>query len=193
VDVKGVCDYVRSLFDRAERVGGKVITFASADARWVPDYFPFKRALAQLIDFLKFSADEAAERGLAIVVEPVNEMECNIINNIDDGVELVREVDKPNVGLMVDFYHMIRVGEEPEDILKAGPLMGHVHAADTGRMYPGSGFYDYPRLLSSLGKIGYDGRISFECRYDDFERDSKSALEFMRDAWKRYGAGRKGR
>ena len=85
---------------------------------------------------------------------------------------------------------MTRQGETPEDMLKAGSLMKHVHAADTGRMYPGSGFYDYPKLLSCLGEIGYDDRISFECWYEDFEKDSISALEFIRESWSKYGVRR---
>ena len=68
-----------------------------------------------------------------------------------------------------------------DDIAKEPEWLAHVHLADTGRYYPGSGSYPLQRLFAILKDIGYHGMASVECRWgDDFTGESAKALEFLR-------------
>jgi sugar phosphate isomerase/epimerase len=44
----------------------------------------------------------------------------------------------------------------------AGPLLGHVHLADTNRQAPGQGHLDVADILTALAEIEYQGILSFE-------------------------------
>lgn len=83
----------------------------------------------------------------------------------------------------VAFSHL-EVEREPFDhIPPAGSRLLHVHVADTGRLHPGSGSYDYMGFYRALRKAGYDARISIECNWRDFLREIAPAMRFVRQSW----------
>ncbi len=68
-----------------------------------------------------------------------------------------------------------------ESIIEARHYLLHTHTADTGRLYPGSGSYDYPGFFAALRSAGYDGRMSVECAWgDDAGAEREAAAEFLR-------------
>jgi sugar phosphate isomerase/epimerase len=58
-----------------------------------------------------------------------------------------------------------------------------VHVADTDRLYPGSGKYDYQGFVRSLADAGYDERLSVECNFRDFDREVPQSIRFLRDVF----------
>jgi hypothetical protein len=83
----------------------------------------------------------------------------------------------------VAFSHL-EVEREPFDhIPPAGSRLLHVHVADTGRLHPGVGSYDYMGFYRALRKAGYDARISIECNWCDFLREIAPAMRFVRQSW----------
>jgi sugar phosphate isomerase/epimerase len=181
VDMEQIRAYLDIAMPRMEALGGERVVFGSAGARNVPGGFSRDTAEAQIIDFLNVAGDIAAGLGQLVVIEPLNRAESNIINLVSDATRLARKVDHPNVKVLADFWH---VGEEKEplsDIVDAGPLLKHVHVADSRRWYPGSGSYDYKAFFHALKDAGYDERISLECSFDDFRKDTVSSLAFMKD------------
>ena len=85
----------------------------------------------------------------------------------------------------VAFSHL-EVEREPFDhIPPAGSRLLHVHVADTGRLRPGSGSYDYPGFYRALRRAGYDAWISIECNWRDFPREIVPAMRFVRRSWDR--------
>jgi len=71
---------------------------------------------------------------------------------------------------------------EPLDhILEEPDWLAHVHLADTGRRWPGSGMYPLERLFAILKEIDYQGRASVECAWgEDFGGETARALRFLR-------------
>ena len=63
IDQKAQMEYVTRAFDRAAKLGLKVIVFGSGGSRKVPDGFSKEEAGKQLIDFAKRIAPEAKKRG----------------------------------------------------------------------------------------------------------------------------------
>ena len=41
-----------------------------------------------------------------MLVEPLNRYETHFIKSLNDGVEICKRVDSPNVAIMADFFHM---------------------------------------------------------------------------------------
>jgi len=176
--------YVTAALGRLKRLGVKVVVFGSGGARRVPDGFSKDQAFAQLIDFCRRIAPVARESGVTIVVEPLRKQETNIINTAREGLALVRAVDRPEIKLLVDYYHLAEEGEDPAIIAEAGPLLAHTHIANpTGRVYPLSLEESlYAGFFANLCKIGYTGRISVEASTKDFAADAPRALALLRIA-----------
>ena len=95
---------------------------------------------------------------------------------------MAKRVDMPEVAVLADFYHMDEEDEPLSNIADAGAQLAHVHVADTGRLYPGTGSYDYPGFWAALGEAGYDARISVECNWRDFPSEVAPAMAFLRQS-----------
>ena len=107
--------------------------------------------------------DEAADSGITIGLEIVNRYESNLLNTAKQAVDYVREVDRPNLVIHLDTYHMnIEEVDNYAAVLECGDLLGYVHIGESHRGYLGSGSVDFPGLFRGLGAIGYDGPITFE-------------------------------
>jgi sugar phosphate isomerase/epimerase len=174
--------YVHTALTRAAQVGGKIIVFGSGGARNVPDAFPRDAARRQILDFLGWCADAHETSGVIVVVEPLNKSESNILNTVGEGAEYVRALNRAGVRNLADTYHMEKDGEPLSAIEASRDVLAHVHTADTGRNAPGTGVYDHAALFRTLVRAGYDGRISIECGWMDFEREAAAALTHLRQA-----------
>jgi sugar phosphate isomerase/epimerase len=112
---------------------------------------------------LKTCFEYAEEAGVALLLEPVNRYETDVVNTIDEGLDLIEELGSPNLRLLPDTFHMnIEERSLEESIIRAGSRIGYVHFADSNRMAPGWGHLDFTRILSALEKIGYEGPIGIE-------------------------------
>jgi len=141
-----------------------------------------KQAMGWLVEALQTCANAAAPHRVRLALEPINRYETSLINTVDEGLALIREVDAPNLGLLLDTFHMNI--EEPsieESIRRAGPHIFHFHVADSNRRYPGAGHLDFPRILSVLAETGYDGFLSGEfLPYPDAATAAQRAIEYLR-------------
>lgn len=129
------------------------------------------------------AAEAASLHGITVVVEPLTKRETNIIHTVREGVDLAREVDSPHITALADTYHMEMEGEPVEVLVDLASQLSHVHVADTGRLAPGTGTYDYRRLRQCLEDGDYAGRVSIECRWRDFQAEAPAALQALREAW----------
>ena len=112
---------------------------------------------------LRQVAAYAAERGVELVVEPINRYETNFLNTVAEALAFLDEVAAPNVGLLFDTFHANI--EEPSlaaSLRAASPRLRHVHVADSNRWAPGSGHLDFAAIIATLRALGYDGWLSAE-------------------------------
>jgi sugar phosphate isomerase/epimerase len=179
-DRKRIENYVAVSARRVAALGGKIIGFGSGKARSIPEGVPRETAEAHLVEFLHLAAEHARANGIRIAIEPLNRSESNILNSVAEAVALAERVNRPEIGVLADFYHL-EVEKEPfEHITQAGRHVIHVHVADTGRLYPGSGSYDYPGFWRAVRGAGYDGRVAIECNWRDFPTEAGPAMRFLR-------------
>ncbi len=174
--------YMEIAFKRAELAGVEIIVFGSGRSRGIPDDFPREKAREQFIDLCSAMAPIAEKYGVTVVLEPLNKGEVNFINSVAEGGEIVREVNHPNFRLLADLFHMLRENEGPESIVQYGDLLRHIHIAEnTDRAAPGTNKEDFTPYFEALKKIGYSGRMSIECRWNDLESESGTSLQYIKD------------
>ncbi len=183
VDKARMDNYLANATERAAELGGEIIVFGSGGARGVPEGFSRKRAHDQILEFLEAAGNYAGRRGLVIAIEPLNRSETNMINSIAEAVQFADELMQPEVQVLVDFYHQMLEDEAFDEIVRAGERIVHVHVADTNRLYPGSGEYDYHRFAKSLTDAGYNKRVSVECNFRDFNKEVPQSIQFLHEVF----------
>jgi len=185
VDMDRVLRYAASAFRRARLSGIKFIVFGSGGARQVPEGFDHAKAGDQFVAILRGIAPLAEREGVTVVIEPLGRHECNFITSLADGEAMAAAAEHPNVQLLADVYHMRMNGEGPEEIVKHGKMLSHVHVAEKeGRLAPGTGGEDFGPYLRALQEIGYRGAISFEAGWkpESIAANVKSFREQLRAA-----------
>jgi sugar phosphate isomerase/epimerase len=139
---------------------------------------PWAVAAEQLREAIAFAARE----GVKITLEPLNRYETDFIYTAADGLQMIEMLGYPNVGLMLDTFHMNI--EEPSlaaALRTAGDRLWHVHIADSHRRYPGSGHLDFDTIFSTLYELGYQGYVSAELLpLPDPDTAAQKTIEFLK-------------
>lgn len=183
VDFDALQRYVRTACFRAASIGGRIIVFGSGGARNIPEGFDPAQARQQLFKFLHLCDAEANSLGLTIAIEPLQKAESNVLNLVSEGAELARELNSRSIRVLGDTFHMERENEPLSALVEARDVLAHVHVADTGRLAPGTGTYDYVSLFRVLHSAGYDERVSIECSFGaDFTGEVTQALATLKAA-----------
>ena len=119
--------------------------------------------LGRAAEALAEVAPTFADRGIELAVEPLNRFETDLLNTSAEACDLVRAVAMPNVGVLLDSFHMnIEETSVKEAVLGAAGHLVHVQVADNDRGAPGSGHIDWDGLFEGLDAIGYAGWLSLE-------------------------------
>ena len=92
-------------------------------------------------------------------VEPLNRFETDILNTARQGVELVKIVAHPAIGLMLDTFHMNMEDDDiPGALRAAGPHLVHFQANENHRGYLGTGHLDWTAILRAIGEMATGAR-----------------------------------
>ena len=135
-------------------------------------------------DVIRRAADKGARDGIRLVIEPINRYETNFLHNIEETLTFLQEVDRPNVGILADTFHMnIEDASISGSLKRAGRSLFHVHVADSNRWAPGCGHLDFGEVLGTLKAMHYQGYVSVECLpKPDPERCPRIAIATLRKA-----------
>ena len=179
-----IVKFATKTFQRAQIAGVKIIVFGSGGSRSIPPEFPKEKAREQFVNLCKRMAPVAEKHNVVISLEPLNTGECNFINSLEEGGEIVREVNNVNFRLLADIYHMSAENENPQNILKYRDLLYHIHIAEkAGRSAPGVHNEDFTPFFKALKNISYKGRISIECNWKDLKAQAGKALQTIKEQY----------
>lgn len=115
----------------------------------------------------------AAEHRVSLAFEFLGQTDCTV-QTLELADEIVRTVDQPNVGLVLDSFHFYTGGSTPEMIENLDPnllYIFHINDAedrpraelqDRHRLLPGLGILPLRQIVKALTKIGYDKVASVE-------------------------------
>lgn len=115
----------------------------------------------------------ARPHGVRLAYEFLGFADCSV-NSLAQCAAIVEKVARPNVGLVLDTFHLFAGGSSPASIRQVDPrkiFIVHINDAeraprrkmhDALRLYPGEGVIPLPAILRALQAIGYAGKFSVE-------------------------------
>ena len=151
--------FYRTIFDVMEQldiqvIGGGIYSY------WPVDYSkPIDKAgdWKRSVEGVRQMADLAAQHGVTLCLEVLNRFEGYLLNTAAEGTRFVQEVDKENVKVMLDTFHMnIEETSIGDAIRTAGKYLGHFHTGECNRLCPGQGRTPWREIRDALHDIGYD-------------------------------------
>jgi len=117
---------------------------------------------------LRQAAPLAEQAGVMLLVENINttDMPGYVADTVERAAAIVQAVDRPNVRLQLDQYHVGMMGGDARAALRTyRDLVEHVQIADVpGRHEPGTGQQPIPEFLADLDALGYAGAVGLEYR-----------------------------
>jgi 5-keto-L-gluconate epimerase len=117
----------------------------------------------RFVEMARELCDYAIKKGVTLVLEPVNRYEINFINRVEEGVKLLEKVDRPNMKLMPDVFHMnIEDASMGEELANNIESIAYIHLADSNRLAPGWGHTDFDEIFRHLNNAGYHGWMAVE-------------------------------
>ncbi|MVT39737.1 TIM barrel protein [Chitinophaga oryziterrae] len=182
VNENQVLTYVDIVMQRAKITGIKTIVLGSGTARNIPDGINHDTVRLQFVNLCRKMAVIAARYDCTIAIENLNTTETNFVTTLAEANDIVNAVHHPYFKLTADIYHMLKEHETADNIEKAGKNLVHCHIAEREkRTAPGVAGDDFRPYMLALHRIGFTGKISLECRWDNMEKQGRPALEYLRN------------
>lgn len=115
----------------------------------------------------------AGEYGVRLAFEMLGQVGCSV-STLGDAWEIVKRVDRDNVGLVLDTFHFYAGGSRLESIMDMDArklFIFHINDSEPGpkeqltdaqRLLPGEGVIPLPDICRGLRNIGYKRMVSIE-------------------------------
>jgi Sugar phosphate isomerases/epimerases len=158
-------EYFKLTLDMAKEIGSEYCMLACNH----PGYGRNKEEVKKLfIENMRILSEHAEKIGQTIILEPVTPYEGTIITTSDDVRWALDQVNSPQFKCMLDLACPLTCGEPICSYFeKMGTDVKHIHFIDAlssseDHLIPGDGEMDFPRIVSYLEEVGYDGYLSLE-------------------------------
>ncbi|MDR1798659.1 MAG: sugar phosphate isomerase/epimerase [Bifidobacteriaceae bacterium] len=163
--------YLTACIDFAAQVGATVVAgpmySAVGKARYV-NPAAREREWHWAVEGLQRAADHAADQGVRLALEPLNRFETDMVNTTAQGLQMVADAGRDNLGLSLDTFHMnIEDDNLGAAIRQAGPKIFSFQASENTRGTPGAGHVPWAEVFTALDDIAYGGPVIVEAFRDD--------------------------
>ncbi|GEQ49652.1 D-psicose 3-epimerase [Tetragenococcus koreensis] len=174
---------------------------------WPVDYskpFNKEKEWARAVKNIREVSEVAEKHHVTLGMEVLNRYEGYLVNTAQEALEFVKEVDRSNVKIMLDTFHMnIEEDNFTDAIQTAGDYLGHFHIGEQNRQVPGKGILPWEEIGKALRSIDYTGHVVMEPfvmqggmiaseikvwrdlvdhpSEEKLDADAKSSLEFIKD------------
>ncbi len=153
-----------------------------------------READARAVEIVRDIADQAKAVGVRVALYP---HAGDWLERVEDALRIVERADRPNVGVMFNLCHWLKVDDETNLkplLQKAAPHLFAVsiHGADTAAeihagkgnwiQLLGSGSFDMAGFLKTLRESGYRGPIGLQCY--GIPGDARDHLTRSMAAWR---------
>ena len=159
-------DYLRRCIDFAEALGSPFVSgpmYSAVGDTQLLEAEPRRRQWDRAVASLRAAAEYAGDRAIKLAIEPLNRFETDLVNTVDQGLRLVDDTGAPNVGLLLDTFHMnIEEKDIPAAIGRAAGRIVEFHASSNDRGTPGDDHLPWPQIAEALRAAGYQGPIVIE-------------------------------
>jgi len=116
---------------------------------------------------LKIASQRLAGHGITALIEPINnrDMPGYFLNYQEQAINILNEVNEPNLKIQMDLYHVqIMEGDIETKLRKNLSKIGHIQIANVPkRNEPDEiGEINFPYLFRLIDEIGYQGEVGCE-------------------------------
>jgi sugar phosphate isomerase/epimerase len=127
------------------------------------------------VEGIKEAADVAGELGVTLGIEAYRATSGALINTVNGMLELADEVGRPNVGIIIDTWHLWDDADFLGNLTRNIDRIVGVQVCDyrnpsrswADRVLPGDGVIDWKAVIAALDAGGYDGWYDVEIFSDD--------------------------
>ena len=167
----------KSILELAGRYGVNVgMGSFRGNLSWGPDpktaFGWFRSAIEELIA----TAEKVNAR---ILLEPTTRYVSDFLNTVGETIAFIDLVGSPRLEIEGDLHHMILEERSIPGALIKGHLSGkmtYLHLADSNRLSPGWGCFNWMDIVDTLHAIGYTGWLTMEFRQEpDSDRAARRA------------------
>ena len=163
--VKNALAFYRDIFRKMDiadirSIGGALYSYWPVDfSKDLDKAGDFERSVAGMQKL----ADMAADYGITLNMEVLNRFEGYLLNEAKEGLDYIHAVDRPNVKLMLDTFHMNIEEDSITDAIRlAGKYLGHLHVGEANRKPPREGRMPWKEIARALHDINYTGAVVME-------------------------------
>ena len=143
-----------------------------------------KAAENTFIQNLIFACDLAAKHNIGILIEPLNQYDAPdyFLNDIALARSIINQVDRDNLKLMFDCYHIqILHGDITRQLENTLDIIGHIQFASVpDRGAPDKGELNYQHIFATIKALGHQGPLGAE--YKPAGGDTNASLGWLADA-----------
>lgn len=155
--------YLTDIIHQIGKMGGKLLSGVSYAGWGIPTDNNKEERFLHSVNSMKRLAKIAQSYDIVYGIEAVNRFEGILINTAAEARLYVETVGAPNVGILLDTYHMnIEESDIVNAIKTAGDLLVGFHIGENNRTCPGRGHLNWTKIFGALKEIGYKGRIVAE-------------------------------
>lgn len=164
--VKNAFAFYSDIFRKMElagidRIGGALYSYWPVDfSKKFDKHADTERSIKRMSQL----ADIASNHGITLCMETLNRFEGYMLNDHNECIKYVKAVNKPNVKVMLDTFHMnIEEDSLTEAIRDSGNLLGHFHIGEANRRCPHpQSRMNWTSIGNALREIGYNEYIVME-------------------------------
>ncbi|RYX88756.1 MAG: hydroxypyruvate isomerase [Comamonadaceae bacterium] len=124
------------------------------------------RCMDLFLKNIAWAADHAAQAGVVLILEPCCRARFPnfLYHRIDEGVKVCEQLNRDNVKLCFDTFHIqMEEGAIADHMQAAWKHIGHIQVGNVpGRHEPGTGEIHFPYLFAQIEKLGWSGWIGCE-------------------------------
>lgn len=143
-----------------DSIGGALYSY------WPVDYsqeITKEKDYGYSIEGMKRLADLAAQYGISLYMEVLNRFEGYLLNEAKEACDYVDAVDRDNVKVMLDTFHMnIEEDDFIDAIYLTGSRLGELHVGEANRKPPRPGRMPWAEIGSALRAVGFNGKVVME-------------------------------
>lgn len=171
-------EYVYNLISSTADLSIERLVIGAGGARVLPSPDKFDNVMEQMADILKYAISPVLDEfGVIATIEPLVKGETTILNTTEQGVNVAKLANVPNIKVMVDLYHSANEDITFDAFPKYKGYIMHSHIGKPQpRVHPSpDDGYDYAPFFTALRSAGFNSRMSVEAGKSDL--DYKTSLE----------------
>lgn len=156
--------YLNDLIDFCGDLGGPVMIFGSPKQRNTVG-ISVDEAKQHFADGLASVADHAQNRGVKILIEPLDTSQTDVVNTLGEAVDIVNKINHPAIQTMFDFHNTPDETEPFETLIKKYyDHIYHVHVQEMDGRHLGTGnaVTEFVSTFQLLKDLNFNKWVSLE-------------------------------